>query len=199
MMRREGGVEGLTLVFLALLAGVVAYLALNLRHYQRVDYGNLVEQEQLKHQLESRIAHLEQLITRLAELEQIRRAELDSMLDQAKTDLRTEVQQAREQILSEVLEHPATLDEYLFRESARRPSGLPPVSDPHCVPSGAVTRDRREVPGVPLQRMLQSPRQQQVAELLELGYSHQDISRILTVSRHEVELIASLLFQEERT
>ena len=191
--------EGITLVFLAVLAGVVVYLALNLRSFQRVDYSHLVEQEQLRQQIETRITYLEDLIARLAELERTRRDEMDAVLAAAKGELKAEVGQARQKILREVLERPATMDELLLHETTVS-QAIPAVADdPQASRRASVARSWREAPSIPQALMTHSPRQQHVTELLELGYTHQDISRILGVSRHEVELVASLLFHEERT
>jgi len=46
-------------------------------------------------------------------------------------------------------------------------------------------------------RFLKSPRQQQIAEALELGYTSQEVSRLLGVSRHEVELVSAIIFKNK--
>jgi len=173
----------LGLLLMTLLAGAVVYLFLNQRHFQRVDYGHLLDQEERLRQLDARIAHLERLIADLALLEQKRRQELDQFVAETKNDLRQQLAQAQQQ-------------------QAERAVG----SLPHAVgipmgwelePPSACQHEPVELPSaveVPLAMPTASWRQQEVIELLEQGCDHQDISRLLGVSRHEIKLVETMLF-----
>ena len=83
------------------------------------------------------------------------------------------------------------MDNLLLRESgAEMPR---PVASGPRRPGQAAGENRNMV------NFLKSPRQQRIAEQLELGYTSQDVSRMLGVSRHEVELVASIIFRDHKS
>ena len=48
-----------------------------------------------------------------------------------------------------------------------------------------------------LVRFFKNPRQHRIAEMLELGHTPAEVARFLGVSRHEVDLVGSILFNEQ--
>lgn len=176
------------LVLLVLLAGAVLFLLASRRHYQRVDYSHLVAEEGWEKRMRARLDRMEQLLGDLAEYDRRRREELDGFAAAAREALAEQIRHAREEIVSEVLSQPAAWDRLLYQHSGAglaagedQPAGLGPVA-------------ARAAAGEPLK--LRGPRQQRIRELLEQGCSAQDISQRLSVSRHEVELVAAFVFTE---
>src|SRR5437773_5149682 len=94
--------DGVILLLLGVLAAAVAYIIINMRNYQRVDYSHLLEQEQYVRALDSRIEYLEQLIA--AEQEHVagRERELAALLTAAQQSLASEVRAARDILVEEV-------------------------------------------------------------------------------------------------
>jgi hypothetical protein len=183
-------VEGLILVFLALLAGVVLYLVLSQRNFQRLDYSHLLQQEERERQIIARLKQAEALLATLREYEQARRLELDRFVAAAKQEIVEEVAAARGSIVAGVLNSPQAFDQLLLAETGSSPINSPCASAP------------RQLPGVRsenhhLVRFLRSPQQQRIAEMLECGFSHQEVSRDLGVSRTEVGLVSAIIFSEK--
>lgn len=179
------------LLLVALLAGAVLYLLITSRHYQRVDYSFLLDQEERQRRLQSRIRQLEQMIGDLAAYDRRRRRELDHAVKDAKRELGRMIHAARNDIVDEVLNEPRRVDNLLLRESGaelRRPD-----------PAGRERPGSKRDENRNMLNFLKSPRQQRIAEQLELGYSSQDVSRMLGVSRHEVELVASIIFSDHKS
>lgn len=176
------------LVCLALLAGAVLYLLTSRRHYQRIDYSRLIAEENWEKRLKARLDRLEQLLTDLAEYDRRRREELDSFAAEARRELADQVRHAREEIVSEVLMRPDGWDRLLYDHSG---AGLPPAAGPE-----PVARSTAAERIAPAPRTLHGSRQQGIRELLEQGHTAQQISRLLGVSRHEVELVAAFVFTE---
>ena len=176
------------LVCLALLAGAVLYLLASRRHYQRVDYARLIDEEHWEKRLKARLDRLEQLLTDLADYDRRRREELDTFAAEARRELADQVRRAREEIVSEVLMRPDGWDRLLYDHSG---AGVPSVPGPDAA-TGLAAAGRE----APAPRTLRGKRQQGIRELLEQGHSAQQISRLLGVSRHEVELVAAFVFTE---
>ena len=177
------------LLLLAALAGAVMYLLVSRRHFQRVDYGALLDQEERQRRLQVRIEQLEQMLGDLAEYDLRRRQELEFFVAAAKEELAAMVGRARSEIIDEVLNRPERIDSLLLHESG---AGVDPVVQPPAQPR-AGRPERDDSPN--MVRFLKSERQQQIAEALELGYTSQEVSRLLGVSRHEVELVSAIIFK----
>jgi hypothetical protein len=182
-------VEGITLVFLALIAGVVLYLVLSQRSFQRVDYGHLLAQEERERQLITRLQQAEDLLLTIREYELSRRLELEQFVTATKRELVEEIAAARRSIVSEVLNRPGAYDQLLLADTGVLPAGKPQGGMPLTQPA---TRENAN-----LVRFLHSPHQQRIAEMLECGFSHQEVSRELGVSRTEVELVSAIIFNEK--
>lgn len=108
----------LAIVMVALLAGAVLHLYLQLRHYQRIDYSALIQQEDIERQATLRLARMEDLLSRLLSEEQRRREEMASALGEVRSvsfTLRNEMQRFEE--LSRLHSSPPPLDE----QGDRRP------------------------------------------------------------------------------
>lgn len=182
--------EGLILVFLALLAGVVLYLVLSQRNFQRIDYGHLILQEERERQLNTRLQQAEALLSTLREYEAARKLELEQFVSAAKRELAEEVAAARGTIVSEVLDRPGAYDMLLLADTGVAPlKQRPPAPAPQ--PQRLPERNSN------LGRFCRSPHQQRIAEMLECGFSHQEVSRDLGVSRTEVELVSSIIFSDK--
>jgi hypothetical protein len=173
---------GLLLVILAVLAGAVLHLFLNQRNFQRVDYARLLDQEERHHVEQTRQAQLEQLVGDLARLEQRRRHELESLIERAEDRLESNVCEAKQRLIGQLLAEPRQLDGLLCASSGVHTVPLPlarPVSDPA---------------NPQLLRFLRNPRQLQIAELLERGMAEQEVAHSLGLSGHEVELVSAIIF-----
>lgn len=164
------------------------YLAINQHKYQRMDPSRVIDDDLHEKQFDKRLRYLEQLIADLAKLEAKKRSELDRVVAKAKLDLEAQVEEARSEIVSHVLLCPEDVDGALLKhagihqgQDSRKPSN----------PEPRLGNNRSMV------NFLRSPRQREIAELLELGYTHQDTSRMLAVSRHEIDLVASIIFSEK--
>lgn len=177
----------LVLLILALLAGCVLYLLITRRNYQRVDYSRLVEQEIERRQLLARLERLEQLISDLGEYDRRRRGELEAFAAETKRELAEQLKRARSELSAEILDKPGRWEQLLLQESGAQPATAGVQPEP------AETADAAESPQ--MRRFLNSPRQQRIAELLELGHTAQEVSQQLSVSRHEVELVAAIIFK----
>ena len=175
----------LVLLILAVLSGAVLYLLASRRHYQRIDYSRLVEQEIERRHLAGRLDRLEQLISDLAEYDSRRRRELDAFARETRTELVELIKRAREEIVDEVLASPTRWDSLLLESSGAQPAG--PPRQPSRAP------DPEE--NAQLMRFRRGSRQQQIAELLELGHAAPEVARALGISRHEVELVSALIFK----
>lgn len=92
--------EALTSVMVAVLAGVVIHLWLQLRHYQRVDYAFLVDQEERERRTASRLKALEALVTDLTQYDALRRAELAELLSASQAQLEQQAAQLREMLVA---------------------------------------------------------------------------------------------------
>lgn len=182
--------EGLILVFMALLAGVVLYLLLSQRSFQRVDYSHLVQQEERERQTAARLKQAEALLATLREYEQARRLELDRFVAAAKQEIVEEVAAARGSIVAGVLNSPEAYDQLLLAETGSSPLGSALASAPMQIP-GVRSENHHLV------RFLRSPQQQRIAEMLECGFTHQEVSRDLGVSRTEVGLVSAIIFGEQ--
>lgn len=181
--------EGLTLVFLALLAGVVLYLVLSQRNFQRIDYGYLIQQEERERQLIARLQQAENLLNTIREYERSRKLELERFVVAAKQELAEEIAAARGTIVSEVLERPGAYDMLLLADTGASP--ITPHAAPHCPPQPHRLEASRS-----MGRFYRNPHQQRIAEMLECGFTHQEVSQNLGVSRTEVELVSSIIFSE---
>ncbi|MBN2081248.1 hypothetical protein JW859_03465 [bacterium] len=171
----------LVLILLAMLAGAVLYLLTSRRHYQRVDYSQLIEQEEERRRMAARVERLEQLLARLVEYDRQRRAELGAFIDEAKTELAAQIKQAHRQIAEEILSRPAGWDQFLLDRAGVEPPG--------------VLADDADEKLTQVVNFKHGSRQFRIAELLELGFTPQEVSRELGVSRHEVELISAMIFK----
>lgn len=215
--------DGVILLLLGVLAAAVVYIIIGMRGYQRVDYTNLLEQEEYVRALDSRIEYLEQLIaTQQAQFAQ-RERELQGLLTAAQQHLAAEVRAARETIIEEVLASPQQFHGVQARETERRqaeqgllsqrpsaaaptpvrPSAPPQVSAPAAAaplpvsalsPASPPVR-RRPSGNANMVAFLRNPKQGAIASYLEAGYKAEDIARLLGVSRHEIELVESILFR----
>lgn len=190
MLDSGRGMEGLLLLVLVLLGGVVLYLALSQRQYQRIDYTYLITQEERERQVTARLEHLERLLAEFIEYENRRRAELDQLIAAARQSLAQQVGEAQQTIVRNVLGQPSEMDRLLLKHSGAQPAEATP---PQPLPPTPVESPGEENPQ--LVNFLKGPRQQQIAEMLELGHTSHDVSRILGVSRHETELVASIIFR----
>jgi hypothetical protein len=177
--------DAVILILMALLAGVVLWLVLNQRHFQRVDYGTLVDQEERDRQLARRMEHLDRLIGDLIAYERERRAELDALVATTRTELSREVEQAKADIVREVLSQGQTYDELLMAQQGVAPGQSRPQQPPEQPAANAN-----------LVRFFKNPRQHRIAELLELGHTPAEVARFLGVSQHEVDLVGSIIFSE---
>jgi signal transduction histidine kinase len=182
-------VEGLTLVFLALLAGVVLYLVLSQRNFQRIDYSHLLKQEDQERQLTARLKQAEDLLATLREYEHSRKLDLERFVAAAKQELATEIAAARGKIIAEVLDRPGAYDMLLLADTGVAPT---PPRSPQPQPQPRSVPERNASLG----QFRRSPHQQRIAEMLECGFTHQEVSRDLGVSRTEVELVSSIIFSE---
>lgn len=177
--------DAVILIMMAILAGVVLWLVLSQRHFQRVDYDALIDQEERERQLARRMEHLDRLIGDLIAYERERRAELDALVATTRTDLAREVEQAKADIVREVLNQGQTYDELLMSQQGVAPGQSQPVElgmDPAA--------------NANLVRFFKNPRQHRIAELLELGHTPAEVARFLGVSQHEVDLVGSIIFSE---
>jgi len=175
----------LVLLILALLAGAVLYLLASRRHYQRIDYSRLVEQDTEREQLLARLRHLEQLIGDLAEYDRRRRTELEAFARETRAELAAQIKRARVELSAEILESSARWEQLLLQQS-----GAPPPAAAEAAAGATAAPDSPQ-----MLRFLKSPRQQRIAELLELGHTAQEVSQLSGVSRHEVELVSAIIFK----
>ena len=190
------GLQFLTLVMVALLGGVVLYLAYSLKNYQRIDHGRVLDDDRRQQQTEQRVRYLEQLLSDIAEHEHKRSAQFDEVVRQARQDFAAEVDRARDEIISRVVMRPEEADAMLLKYTGVEP-GTPSSEPSH--PEVEISVIDAEPDSESLVSFLRSERQRNIAELLELGYTHQDVSRMLGVSRHEIELVDSIIFHPEET
>ena len=179
--------ESIILILLALLTGVVLWLVLSQRNFQRVDYGAYIDQEERDRQLARRMEHLDHLISDLVAYERQRRDELAAMVDSARRDLEQQVQQAKAEIIRDVLSRGGSYDELLASEHGVKLPPVPPSASQRTVGGGNEN----------LVKFLRSPRQRQIAEMLELGHTPHEVSRFLGVSKHEVDMVGSIIFSGE--
>ncbi len=177
--------DAVILIMLALVAGVVLWLVLSQRQFQRVDYGAMVDQEERERQLARRMEHLDRLIADLIAYERERRAELDALVINTRAELRQQVEQAKADIVCEVLSQGRTYDELLMSQQGIEP-GIRVEQDSGASPANSN-----------LVRFFKNPRQHRIAELLELGHTPAEVARFLGVSQHEVDLVGSILFSEQ--
>lgn len=177
--------DAVILILLALLAGVVLWLVLSQRNFQRVDYGAMVDQEERERQLARRMEHLDRLIADLIAYERERRAELDALVDNTRAELLKQVEDAKAEIVREVLSQGQTYDQLLMSQQgiAQDASRL--------LDTGTAAANSNLV------RFFKNPRQHRIAELLELGHTPAEVARFLGVSQHEVDLVGSILFSEQ--
>ena len=173
------------LLTLVLVAGAVLFLYLNQRNFQRVDYGHLIDDEERERRLNARLRHLEDLLSELARYEQLRREDLDSLLSAAQQRLAEEIAGAKQHIVTDVLSRPAEMDFLLMRAAQ---------AEPPAQLSQALLSPATEEQSVNMLRFLKSPRQRQIAELLEQGYRQAEVCRMLGVSGCEVDLVSSIIF-----
>jgi hypothetical protein len=211
--------DGVILLLLGVLAAAVVYIIISMRGYQRVDYTHLLEQEEYVRALDSRIEYLEQLIsTQQGQFAQ-RERELQALLTAAQQHLAAEVRSARETIIEEVLASPQQMHSVRERDAERRrseqgllsqrapaparPAAPPPVAAPVAeapLPVSALSPAsppvrRRPSGNANMVAFLRNPKQGAIASYLEAGYKAEDIARLLGVSRHEIELVESILFR----
>ncbi len=178
------------LVLLTLLGGAVLYLANNQNKFQRVDHARVLDDDLREKQLDTRLKYLEQLIADLATLGKEKRSELDRVVSTAKQELGSQIEEARGEIINQVLMQPEDVDAALLKHSG--------ISHGQFLAEPTKVEPRQVNPNdTSMLNFLRSPRQREIAELLESGYSHQDISRMLAVSCHEIDLVASIIFSEE--
>jgi hypothetical protein len=178
--------DAVILIMMALLAGVVLWLVLSQRQYQRVDYGAMVDQEERERQLGRRMEHLDRLIGDLIAYERERREELDALVATTRAELEQQVQQAKAEIVRDVLSQGQTFDELLLSQQGVLPGQPQPARGGAAEPGANAN----------LVRFFKNPRQHQIAELLELGHTPAEVSRFLGVSQHEVDLVGSIIFSE---
>lgn len=170
-------------LLLAVLCCAVLILYLNQRQYQRIDFSSLLNQEEDQRRLESRIAYLEQLIADLAEFEQFRRQELDELITGTRSALEDQVTQAKHAIVHELLKSPERMDTMLLDSAASATRG--PASAPAA--KAALLPNLKSTTA-------NNPRQRQIAELLEDGFAENEVAYLLGISRHEVDLVSSIVF-----
>jgi hypothetical protein len=175
----------MVLLILAVLAGAVLYLLASRRHYQRVDYSRLVEQEIERRHLAGRLDRLEQLIGDLAEYDKRRRRELDAFARETRNEMVERIRRAHDEIVSEVLTNPTRWDQLLLEKSGAQL----PEPEPQLIAAAVPDANPQ------LMRFLRGPRQKQIAELLELGNPAAEVVRALGVSRHEVDLVSAIIFK----
>jgi len=187
----------LVLLILALLAGAVLYLLASRRHYQRIDYSRLVEQDVEREQLTARLKRLEQLISDLAEYDRRRRSELEAFARETREQLAAEIRRAREELVAEVLADPQRWEQLLLDKSGAQPPETPPepaMPAPSLEPAAQLSGEGENPQ---LLRFLKGPRQRRIAELLEQGLSAQEVAQLTGLSRHEVDLVSALMFKTQ--
>lgn len=181
-----GGYENiiwLAITFLVLLGGVVLYLFVNQWNFQRFDHKHLIDHEEQQNRLESRIKHLEKLISELKDFEHSKREELEYFVMAAKAEIADKVREAQDEIVGEVINQPDMLDRMLMNQALTRQSDAAMQQ----VPPRAKTPPRSHP-------ALHSARQRQVAELLEQGFTHDEVAKSTGVSGQEIEMVASIIF-----
>lgn len=162
------GVEALISVMVAVLAGVVIHLWLQLRHYQRVDYVHLVEQEEREGRTKSRLSALEGLVSDLTAYDAIRRAELAEMLSASQVQLEQQAALLRETLVEAANVRAARASD----RQAKPPASPAPVEFPL------------------------SSRERAIRIQLAQGHSAIQIAAELGLSLAEVELVRVKLLQQ---
>jgi hypothetical protein len=177
----------LSLLFTALLGGAVVYLFSNQRHFQRVDYQQLIGSEERERQQLKRLKHLERLIADLVAYDKRRHREMEQLVKRTKLELAGTVAKAREEIITDIMRQPAALDSLLLQQAK--------VLTPQLASSEHSDADAGS-PGVNTgMDFAHSPLQQRIAATLEEGWSTREIAEKLGVSLHEVELVSAIHFQ----
>jgi DNA-binding NarL/FixJ family response regulator len=191
--------DGLLITLLAILGGAVLHLYLQLRKYQRLDYGALITQDERDRQAADRLQRLEALIAQ----QQDEREQQRSNTAEALREVRIAAKQLREQFDS-------------FREMANSQLSLKANDLPAPVRHGSVpshvSQLAREIEQIsqrgrgpetqpaaqmrteaPAQKMPISSMAGKVNELLKQGLSVKAIAKELGLSLREVEMLAALL------
>jgi len=166
----------------ALLAGAVLYLWLQLRYYQRVDYGFLIKQDERERQTLARLAALEQLVSDLSDYDRLHRADLAEMLSSSQTQL--ELQAAT---LHDMLRDAGGGASESPRESRRSRRTATTAGRPSAGPP------RGEL------LFLRNEKQWDIAARLRDGDGPREIARALGISLHEVELVRSVIGSQRRS
>jgi len=180
---------GLSLLFTVLLGGAVVYLFTNQRHFQRVDYQQLIDTEEREKRQVVRLKHLERLIADMVAHDKRKRREMERLIQHTRRELADKVQRAREEIIAEVLREPAVFDN-LLRDQAGVPAPAPELDSPAAqAPIGEAGSSRQMV------SFPHNARQQRIVEMLEEGYAPREVAATLGLSQHEVEMVNAILFQ----
>ncbi|MCH7472481.1 hypothetical protein IIA79_05965, partial [bacterium] len=79
--------DGLVVILLLILSGVVFYLVLSQGRFQRVDYSSLIDQEENEQRGKARQAHLERMIAEQAASFERGRQELERMIARAQEQI----------------------------------------------------------------------------------------------------------------
>lgn len=177
----------LSLLFTALLGGAVVYLFSNQRHFQRVDYQQLINSEERERQQLKRLKHLERLIADLVAYDKRRRREMEQLVKRTKLELAGAVANVREEIVADVMRQPAALDSLLLQQAQ--------VLAPQTASSEPDAAAETQESAKPVMDFPQSQLQQRIAAMLEEGRSSLDVAEKLGVSLHEVELVNAIYFQ----
>lgn len=197
--------ESAILLLLGLLAIAVVYIVASLRHYQRIDYSRILEQDDYARALDSRIEYLEDLIAQQQDEHQQREAEHQQRIDEARLQFAAELAAVRSSGAAQ-----AQQVEVLAAE-ADQTGSVPSAGDAQqqparsCVgrprPTAQVSAMIEQAPPPPADMLFFrcNSRQQEIAALLEAGDSPAEISRKLGASFQEIDLVNSLVFRLTRT
>jgi hypothetical protein len=177
----------------ALLAGALLYLWLQLRHYQRIDYSYLISQEERERQTLGRLASLEQLVGDLSAFDRLHRADLAEMLSSSQTQLEMQAGALREMLAAA---RQAEAASPTVRQVIVQPVALEEGAPPERTPSRRRVADPALKPAVAQSGtllFLRNERQWDIAAKLQDGAGAAAISRELGISLHEVELVRSVI------
>jgi IS30 family transposase len=177
----------LSLLFTALLGGAIVYLFANQRHFQRVDYQQLINSEERERQQLKRLKHLERIIADMVAHDKQRRWEMEQLVKRTKRELAESVAKAREEIITDIMRQPSALDSLLLQQAQ--------VLAPQLASSEHSDADSGSPSVNTGMGFAHSPLQQRIAATLEEGWSTREIAEKLGVSLHEVELVNAIHFQ----
>jgi hypothetical protein len=172
-------VDAVVGVMVVILAAAVVYLGLQLRHYQRIDYSFLLEQDERERRTSARIKTLEKLVGDLTQFEALRRAEMTEMLSASQRQLEMQASLLRE-MLVEAAQTQAPLGASSPQSVTRRHIAAAPDARAGLeLQFPALSRDAALMPS----------RERAIRIQLARGHDGQRIARELGVSMGEVELV----------